>query len=960
MLKKIRLFLRGIEADLPQAPDILFNYTEDDLRNPTIVKNSYTKTITLDDTPNNNKIFSGFWDNQFVVGTGFNPTKKMAFALYQNNDLIEEGYARLDSVTGGVNAKKYQITLFGGLGDFFYELTYDNDEGGKKTLADLHYMSGTTSDDEFDFTIDMYNVSDAWKAMTMTEEEAAAMVSNFRKWKYINFVPAYEGLPDDFDTDKALINFRGSDFITGVTSGSGDATSAYTSFAGYALAEMANEHTGNEMREFRSYLQRPCLNVRKTIEAICKPENNGGYTVELDSHFFNDNNPYWTDTWMTLGLLRSFTPTLSTGSTVVTQSGTTYGGTQKSLANRYYWQTTEYDISGEGFTQDNLYSIKLAFTLTWNNLHQLYAASQAPKSSGLEFCSIDEVYWQMSCMIAQLVAYSPDGDIIAGGDAINLTSYWSGGTIGTTSYPAGYPDPSWFYQTLPWGTEMTNSVGRWMPTTSGGKNCRWNQSLSLSIDNVPHNATVKLLIRKYANLNSNYGSDTMTNCFLCGQRNDTTAYTNNWYFSSSSSDLPITVSVTNYECEPSNPNTVRSGSHFKKNNILGSTCSPAEFLLSYGKMFGLYFSKDRYEKKIYIRDRDTYYTNEIVSATEIIDRAKMDVKPVFVGTKWLDFKANQSECANAEAYKELYGIDYGIQRVNTGYDFNADIADLFKDSVFKGGIPTLEKSESFSYYDDDRYKPWMLEGFNYNLYLSGNTGADTTGVTYGEQSTIGVLQGFRGSLLKYYDLYEGLQLHDEDNSPVDGANILVFYNGNLNIENAVSGFSYGLKYWITDDTAEMMVLNDNKPCWLWTLTSLNKAGSAIAILAGEYTTKGIPVYSRYKYTTNTMEGGVIRKSLDFGTPKQLFNPLNTITSGSSLYAQYWENFVKDLYSPDTRVITTKALLPSTFSEEDMRKWWWFDGALWRLNKVTELNLAKETMTSVEFVKVQDTDNYSPS
>ena len=938
MIKDIKLFLRGMEADLPQTPDILFNYTEDDLRNPTIVKNSYTKTLTLDNTPANNKIFSEFVNNQFVVGSGFNPTKKMPFMLYLDGDLVESGYARLDSIAGTEYYKKYQITLFGGLGDFFYNLMYNDAEGGKRTMADLHYMSGTTSADEFNFTMDMHAIADGWKTMTLTEEEAAYSVWELRKWKYINFMPAYEGIPDDFDADKVLINFRDSDLISGVTSG----TSAYTAFDGYALAEMKQEHTGDEMHEFRSYLQRPTLNVRKAIEAICKPENNGGYTVDLDSHFFNDDNPYWTDTWVTLPLLRSFDeidePAI-TGATITLGAPYDIGGRdQGDEHTQYYHQTSNATVSG---TSRDIYNITMNVILSANYLNN----GIQPYNNGFDLNMWGQYTsdWYRSCIVMQLVAYSRDGRPIGGGDAVNLTALYHDGI---------YPDITlWTGATLPWGTTFVNNIGRFVVTS--GNNVAWSNVIPLSISNVPFDATIKLHVFKYADMSQDVmreygpvGADYDRNNMVWGGGTGEGAT----YLAASGTSLNI--SFDSYSVDRVASGEIRTGSKFTKSKLLNTDYSPADFLLSYCKTFGLYFSKDRYEKKIYIRDRNTYYSDEVISATEIIDRTKMDIKPVFVGTKWLDFTSEAAESAAVTKYKEQFGLDYGIQRVNTGYEFNADINNLLKDSIFKGAITALEKSESFSYYNQDYYKPWMLEGFTYSLY-SASTTEESTGVTYDPKSTIGVLNGWHGKSYKYYDYFEKLQFHDEDNNPIDGSGVLVFYNGNFMPDSAMT------KYWITDDTSEMMVLNDSKPCWLWTRTAASSMMQAIAILVGEYTTSGIPMYSRYKYFGGSEAGGAIRKSLDFGTPKELFNPLSMVPADfdSDIYSQYWKNFVADLYSPDTRVITTRALLPPTFSEEEMRKWWWFDGALWRLNKVTEFNLAKEDMTSVEFVKVQDTDNY---
>lgn len=933
MLKKIRLFLRGIEADLPQAPDILFNYTEDDLRNPTIVKNSYTKTITLDDTPSNNKIFSEFWDNQFRVGADFNPTKKMPFLLYQNGDLIEEGYARLDSVSGGVNARKYQITLFGGLGDFFYNLMYSDNEGGKRRLCDMYYGAGYPSqpDREFDFTICANTLDRAWYFL-----EYNSSFTDDLKWKCINFMPAYEGYPDDFDSDKVLIHFKDSDLISGVTSGS----SAYTAFDTYALANMKGQHTGDEMREFRSYLQRPVIKVRKVIEACCNPDNNGGYTVDLDSTFFNDNNPYWNDTWMTLPILRSFDEIEDATITGATSSiGTPYdvGGRDPGDEHtQFYHQTSNVSVGNLG--GEKMYALTLNLKLRSNYFNN----TVQPYNDGfdLQFWYPNSD-WYRSCIVVQLVAYSADGRPITGSKAVNLTELYHDNI---------YPDISlWSGATLPWGTEFDNNIGRFNKTTDN--NVEWSNTISLSISNVPTSATLKLHVTKYAAMSQDVmreygpvGSDYDRNNMIWSG-----TYGGATYLAASGTTL--TMAIDSFTVERINTGTVRTGSKFTKAKLLNTDYSPADFLLSFCKMYGLYFTKDRYEKKIYIRTRDTYYLrNTAEQIDDKIDRGNISIKPVFVGTKWLDFDTETEESAALTKYKDSFGINYGLQRINTGYDFNSDSTSLFEGSIFRGGITALEKSESFSTFDDDTYKPWMLEGYDYQLFLN-NSSEETTGVTYKEESTIGVLQPMRTNVPKYYDLFEKLQFHDSENSPIAGDRVLVFFNGVLPTDRNK------VKYWITDDNYDMLLLNDNKPCWLWTTTGFHNGTERIAIPVGYTAYCNIPLFSRYKYA---LDGTTITKSLDFGTPKQLFNPLSTITSGSSLYAQYWENFIKDLYSADTRVVTTRMPLPDNFSEEDMRKFYYFDGGIWRLNAVSEHNIANYEPTKVEFVKVQDIDNYSPS
>lgn len=46
---------------------------------------------------------------------------------------------------------------------------------------------------------------------------------------------------------------------------------------------------------------------------------------------------------------------------------------------------------------------------------------------------------------------------------------------------------------------------------------------------------------------------------------------------------------------------------FDKNTVLKTDKTPADFLLDYTKLFGLYFIKDRYDKSIFICTRNTFF-----------------------------------------------------------------------------------------------------------------------------------------------------------------------------------------------------------------------------------------------------------------------------------------------------------------------------------------------------------------
>lgn len=167
-MRKIRLYIGDQLADLPEGVCLPITYTTEDFKNPTIVKNSFSKTISLPNTETNNKIFNHFYKlDRYQAGNSFNPSHRVDFKLYCNGELMEAGYLQLNNISGIGENKSYNITLFGGLGDFFYGLKY-NEDGTTKTLADLQFFVEDSSgqwkdkDDELTFNINKEFVSDCF------------------------------------------------------------------------------------------------------------------------------------------------------------------------------------------------------------------------------------------------------------------------------------------------------------------------------------------------------------------------------------------------------------------------------------------------------------------------------------------------------------------------------------------------------------------------------------------------------------------------------------------------------------------------------------------------------------------------------------------------------------------------------------------------------------------------------
>lgn len=123
---------------------LLFNYSDNNVNSPEAIKNSYTRTLKIPGTKNNNAVFNNIFqsdsttDSWRVKTKTFDPSIRNSFKLYSNDNLLEAGYVMLNSITYVKNNPMYEVTLLGLLGDFFYSLMYD-ENGDELTIKDLIY-----------------------------------------------------------------------------------------------------------------------------------------------------------------------------------------------------------------------------------------------------------------------------------------------------------------------------------------------------------------------------------------------------------------------------------------------------------------------------------------------------------------------------------------------------------------------------------------------------------------------------------------------------------------------------------------------------------------------------------------------------------------------------------------------------------------------------------------------------
>ena len=327
----IELYINNTLVDIDQGSNdsfsILLQKTRTDYTNPTILKNSFTKTVSLPGTDNNNKLFNQIWKLDRTQWKGaFNPSYRAPFLLLENGNLVECGYVKLDNIKISKTIN-YDCTFYGELGNILYSLTYRTDKESEETipltLGDLIYER------DLKFGISRDIVQTAWNRLDNLDS------GNTSIYDTINFAVCYDGIPDaeNFDPKKILTSVKvengvrkASVFWDGVNYDSVDFPTGKTvdgTYYGYVnlqqtgdfiLAELKNGITPIEARDFRSYLNRPILRVKKVFEAIGRYMTaNLGWDLDLTDPFF-DSEEYKSQ-WITLSMLYEINPNVKSYTT---------------------------------------------------------------------------------------------------------------------------------------------------------------------------------------------------------------------------------------------------------------------------------------------------------------------------------------------------------------------------------------------------------------------------------------------------------------------------------------------------------------------------------------------------------------------------------------------------------------------------------------------------------------------
>lgn len=701
------------------------------------------------------------------IGIFFNPMKRVDFQLYVDEMVVERGYCQLTAINRKGRNYTFSLSLFGGLGEFFYNLQ-TSDEGEKKTLADMDWS------EDLSFRINAAKVQDVWDDMI-----AGTLPT-------VGFVPMHNGVPDAVDAKKILV--KGGGIPSSIT----DGADTYTTKDGYVLASAGRKYTEWEIGggDLRSYLQRPAIRLKSFLDTCFNPANNGGWTVIQDSAFFDESNPYYSKTYILLPQLNVEEST----------EDVCDDGTVNAIAQL---MPTRQAI-------DTLTPVSSCMVISGNEVDLSAQASNAyltlslpVKTMLLNMTDYGDLYMNyrisgttlLESFAYQAVAYDEDGNFLATSPRYVFCCKNHHGEVPTAALVKPTPVEATSDALIEgvWKYESGNYVFRQDDTNA--------DTFALVIDRIPrpssslHKAHVQVIFSRSVSF---YDFNTHRKGSTRGRIDNTGGSIINM---GTMFQMNVLSGSNNY-LKLVEPTQYASDSLVSQDALLNSLeVTPLELLLSVTKTFGLMWLQDNKEKNVRVMTRPVFYTGEINDIHDRVDYNNgVKVTPVAAESNIYTLENEYPETDLSQAYLSDYGRVYGSVRLRVGYDFGKEKVEMMEKVELKG------------------YVEGALSGSGYWSYSNGNGSlpsaiADGLKVTYYRESG-----GQTYTKDAEYNLFTVTSVAKK-NSPALGVACMSDDGEEKGVEVAPSLVllaegKMSVSAHLSDDLSAMAVLN-NSPCWIY-------------------------------------------------------------------------------------------------------------------------------------------------
>lgn len=664
-MSKLRIFIEGRELDTLDNVTVPITKQYEELSNPTIICNDYSKTVTVPLSKNNNDIFghcynpdrlistSGDEDTP-IVGLYFDPYKKLDCRLQWGDDVFFTGYAKMLKVTN----KGYEVTINGELGKIFQELKkisfqksdFESDEEIEKYWIDGAPYVNTTINRDL-----VYN---CWNSEQDDYELRKTTDSNYDITDIIGFL-ANNSYSDDFDyssiemvdEETTTITKSFEDILEEEKFGS-DADQTFQEATGISAESIVGDGLYPEqLLEWRSYEQIPFIYWNKFWKIFqAKAEELTGYSWDY-SEWATDQNKSFNELGITL-LQRD---TLLKSSEDITDSSFTLTVPTTSLQySSGSTNTFALTASGTTLVKDNKIQVNDGSALL-NMTPTITIRVKNPTNM--------------------------ESNNVGFGDSVNTNGVWAG-AIRLRAY---YGSTTLFDYIFCSSVESSMNVFKnHYPESS----IYGFDSQSVSTDAYSYiNITFSTSQSKYILLTSDMGNreieykvepifhifsgEPTLSCPIVFQFKG--------YGYSFAGDSVGTTKSSNIESDVTWRKTFfRSGDKITLNDICNLNF---DNILDYCKRFRLYIYIDNLNKKLVFTRK--YFNNyTITDKTDAIDKSTaFDVEPVTFDTHYILFGYAEEDTKLCKEYDAKYSIPYGGKRIITSYNFNTETNTLFDKSL---------------------------------------------------------------------------------------------------------------------------------------------------------------------------------------------------------------------------------------------------------------------------------------
>ena len=892
------LYIEGNYVELSEEILYSINKTYEDLSDPTKIKNDFSKTIQIPLTKNNFELFGRYSSSQYIPvqnvdGLSFDPNSKLKFTIYDNGVLIFRGYVKFTTCYYSVDAKYIECTLNSTINSIFNDLN-------SLTLS-------TKVDDMFNVNQDSDNtVAD----LLFNNKYKTIIDKNYIINCWNNTFDYYNSRNVSADGNNTLItkkvnelykrslNIKKSIDVIGF---------AFTNRGLYDNFDSSIETLGgldiNESTvfkntiEMRSYYQRPYVYVSAFFEFLKTICNAKGIKLFLDPIFFNKYNPYYADLVYVTKLLDLNTSEYTNIYDFPTGSTQfIYEKNIPSIANTSFGTPPYFHINAES-KNSNPISDDISTDESGNIIYL---------TNG-NYNSINNTF---KCTIDIDLKVHLQGDdtkyfkFETGRGYLLYIIDDKGNTISNTVEVVCREDSNDFFEYKSGTKYLTkNYKGKIGPV--GGVTTLpliKNKEVTFTIYQTNDSSTFRLKVQPLTTTirysRDNYVSDCPLNFYSSSSAKRP-------YAGAISSRLKMRFSI--FTLTRVFTENKRSESFLTLDRVLGSDFKISNFIINYCKLFNLKIIDNDETLSIFTTNR-YFRDSKVKEVSDKIDRSVWSLNPNRFENKFVSFDYDEKSTFISDKYKDLYGINYGSKIIDTNYKFNSETQNLLKNY----NIP-IENVQ------------------NYIIINNDNS------VSYSSMSTsLPSLYTVDGDNFKDVNDYNSLYflkfkyLDDGSKCPL---NFYELYNNN------------GLMAFVTDDTADQTINNKYK----WSFDNKKIAYNFVTLSAFYETFDGA------KY------------SVLFEKPNTAYmNKVPTYYDDVKfIYDIFWENYLNDRYfgndltdnvAGSSQVLKTKMFL-NNIQSLPFKDVYIIDGSYWLLNKITDYNPNSSGSTNVEFVKVQNINNY---